>query len=41
MNIRRIRQVLKYGKKDAETISQMPDVGISKSSIFRDIIYVI
>lgn len=38
MNFRRIRQVFKYGKKDAETISQMPDVNLSKSSIFRDIL---
>lgn len=38
MDLRRIKQVFKYGKKDAEIISQMPEVNMSKSSIFRDIL---
>lgn len=38
MNFIRIRHVFEYGRKDAELISQMPDVNLSKSSIFRDIL---
>lgn len=36
--IRRLIQVFKYGKQDAEAISQMPDVNLSKSAIFGDIL---
>lgn len=38
MDFRRLKQVFKYGKKDAEKISQMPEVNLSKSFIFRDIL---
>ena len=38
MDFRRIKQVVKYGKKDAEIISKMPEVNLSKSFIFRDIL---
>lgn len=38
MDFRRIKQVFKYGKKDAEVISQLPEVNLSKSTIFRDIL---
>lgn len=38
MDFRRIKQVFKYGKKDAEAISQLPEVNLSKSTIFRDIL---
>lgn len=38
MNFRRLKQIFKYGKKDAEAISQMQDVNLSKASIFRDIL---
>ena len=38
MDFRRIKQVLKYGKKDAELISKMPEVNNSKLSIFIDIL---
>lgn len=38
MDFRRIRQVFKYGKIDAETISKVPDVSMSKWSVFRDIL---
>lgn len=38
MDFRRIKQVFKYGKKDAEIISKMPEVHYGKSSIFRDIL---
>ena len=36
--IQRFLQVIKYGKHDAEVISQMPGVNLSKSSIFIDIL---
>ena len=38
MNFRRLKQIFKYGKKDAEAISQMQDVNLSKASIFKDIL---
>lgn len=38
MNLRRLKQLFKYGKKDAEFISQLPDVNLSKLSIFMDIL---
>lgn len=38
MDFRRLKQVFEYGKKDAEAISQMQDVNLSKASIFRDIL---
>lgn len=36
--IQRLLQVIKYGRHDAEVISQMPGVNLSKSSIFIDIL---
>ena len=36
--IRRIIQLFKYGWRDAEEISHMQDIGLSKSFIFRDIL---
>ena len=38
MNIRRLLQVIKYGKKDAEIISHLPEVGLSKWAVFKDIV---
>ena len=37
-NIRRFIQLLKYGPKDAGVISQMTDVNLSKSAVFRDML---
>lgn len=36
--IRRISQLFTYGIKDAKAISQMPEVGMGKLSVFRDIL---
>ena len=36
--IKRIKQLFTFGIKDAVEISRMPDVGMSKSSVFRDIL---
>jgi acetyltransferase-like isoleucine patch superfamily enzyme len=38
MDFRRLKQVIKYGKKDADTISKMPETNLSKYSIFKDIL---
>ena len=36
--ILRLIQVIKYGRQDAESISKLPDVSLSKSSLYRDIL---
>lgn len=36
--IRRFIQLLRYGPKDAGMISQMPDVNLSKSAVFKDML---
>ena len=38
MNIRQFKQLLKYADQNAEAISQMPDVDLTKSSLFFDIL---
>jgi len=38
LKVRRFFQLFKYGLKDAEAISQMPDVNLSKSAVFKDIV---
>lgn len=38
LKVRRFFQLFKYGIKDAEAISKMPDVKLSKSAVFRDIV---
>ena len=38
LKIRRFFQLFKYGLKDAEAISKMPDVNLSKSAVFKDIV---
>ena len=37
MILQRIKKLLKYANQNAEAISQMPDVNLSKSYLFRDI----
>lgn len=38
MNFRQFKQLLKYANQNAEAISQMPEVNLSKSYLFRDIL---
>ena len=38
MNFRQFKQLLKYADQNAEAISQMPEVNLSKSYLFRDIL---
>lgn len=38
MDFRQFKQLLKYANHNAEAISQMPEVNLSKSYIFRDIL---
>ncbi|MBR4560686.1 MAG: acyltransferase [Bacteroidales bacterium] len=37
-NIRRLIQLFSYGRKDAEAVSRMPEVNLSKSAVFRDMV---
>jgi acetyltransferase-like isoleucine patch superfamily enzyme len=38
MDFRQLKQLLKYANQNAEEISQMPEVNLSKSSLFMDIL---
>lgn len=37
-NIRRLIQLFKFGRKDAEAVSRMPEVNLSKSAVFKDMV---